>query len=194
MKRARPNILARFFDAMGYLLVAGEWLVLGLVYLPRLLETQFVQDYFTAPNEVKPTPVENPNAVEPSLLLIAFTTAAGVIFLLFVGYIIFRRYIPAVVHTSEKTIEKTVQEIVHLQEKHKPRMTAQKRSKLAARTRFWLKIIVAAVPSVLLLCFVRSHDSLVEALATLVVAVLALAAVSSFAAVRYSETVKELAD
>jgi uncharacterized membrane protein len=176
-QKPKASVWPRLFNGSGYLLVATEWLVLGLLYVPSLLESEAMQKLFPAGNEVKFTPAETSNAVEPSAGLILLATILGLLFLGFVGYTIFRKYIPAVVNNSEKVIEKSTEQIVHVREKQKPHLTKRKKRMLTEQVSFWLKMTAAILPLAILLIFSRHDDSLATVLARFTTALAALLAV-----------------
>ncbi|MGB4966958.1 MAG: hypothetical protein WBO35_02035 [Candidatus Saccharimonadales bacterium] len=180
MKKLPTNLWVKFFDGLGYLLVLGEWLVLGLLYVPDLLESEWARSFFPASNQVKPTPVETTNAVESTWFMQLAATFLGLLFLLLIGYIIFRKYVPAVVRTGEKAIEKTAQEAVRVREKRKPHLTKKKRALLTSRTRFWLEVVAAVLPLALFMTLVRDEDTLLTTLAQLCLACLSLLALCCF--------------
>jgi len=193
-KTPNRSVWPGVFDGAGYLLILVEWFVVGLLYLPALLESKSMQQLFPSSNEVKPTPVETSNAVEPSLLLTVSVAIFGILFIAFVVYIVVRKYVPAVVKTSAKIVDKTTVEVVHVRQKQQPRLTKKKTKLLTERISFWLKIALALLPAVVYLLADQDSGQLLAALAQFALSFSALLAVVAFVTARFFRRSRQRSD
>ena len=134
-------LLLNTLGALAYLFCLLQWLWTVALFLPLILNSDFMKQFTQPP--VAPTPVVSQPA-ELSLAGIIFVAAVAVVMILLTIYVIVK--IPAVVgKTGSKLTHKATAVALPLVTQHK-KLPTKRRLQLTARLLFMTKIIFCLIP------------------------------------------------
>ena len=174
--------ILKILGGTGYFTVFMEWFWLLALYLPGFFDSELGKTIFpkNVPIE-EPRPVTTVAAQEPSILLLIATILLAAVVIVAVFYVVFAKYIPAAAKVTNKVVHVATERVVPVVA-HKPveKIPARKRKLLTERVLFWVKLLSALTP--LLVVFVtRSKQQEIESqLLLLGVATLTALATISF--------------
>lgn len=180
-KKVHSSIL-KILGGTGYFTVFMEWFWLLALYLPGFFDSELGKTIFpkNVPIE-EPRPVTIVAAQEPSMLLLIGTILLAAVVIVAVFYVVFAKYIPAAAKVTNKVVHVATERVVPVVA-HKPveKIPVRKRKLLTQRVAFWVKLLSALTP--LLVVFVtRSKQQEIESqLLLLGVAILTALATISF--------------
>lgn len=154
MKKKQPGhraFLLNVLGGVGYFTVFMEWFWLLALYLPGFFESEVGRTIFP---EAKPQPTTLEPVTSAPVELSAFMTFVFVLVALaviaLVLYVVFAKYIPTAARATTKVVHVATEKAVPVVA-HKPleKIPARKRKLLTERILFWVKLIAAVLPLVI---------------------------------------------
>lgn len=149
IKKAIKQFILTFLSKLGYLLAAGEGLLVLAVDLPSFMDSAIGKSLIPK-SHVPPKPVIEPVAVSPPPAVVIVLGVALSVFLVgLVIYVLIMRYIPTTTQLAQTIVKKVALQAVPIVA-HEPleHIAPKKRRYLTARIMWWLKVCLAVFPVV----------------------------------------------
>ncbi len=181
----KPSII-KVLGSIGYVAIVFQWLQIGIVWLPRFIDSKlgriiFPQSHTTVPPTNPPVSASGA-AAGPDFVTTFLVSAVALIVVGYVAYVVIIRYTRAINKSGSQVTHAIAKTAIHIIA-HKPleQLSQKKRIVLSRRLLFWTKVTFALLPLALLpLALHAGMRGIVEQLALFVQAVLATIAVGSF--------------
>lgn len=174
--------ILKILGGTGYFTVFMEWFWLLALYLPGFFESELGKTIFpkNVPIE-EPRPVTTVAAQEPSILLLIGTILLAAVVIVAVFYVVFAKYIPAAAKVTNKVVHVATERVVPVVA-HKPveKIPARKRKLLTERVLFWVKLLSALTPLLVVFATRSKQQEIESQLLLLGVAILTALATISF--------------
>ena len=180
-KKVHSSIL-KILGGTGYFTVFMEWFWLLALYLPGFFDSELGKTIFpkNVPIE-EPRPVTIVAAQEPSMLLLIGTILLAAVVIVAVFYVVFAKYIPAAAKVTNKVVHVATERVVPVVA-HKPveKIPVRKRKLLTQRVAFWVKLLSALTPLLVVFATRSKQQEIESQLLLLGVATLTALATISF--------------
>lgn len=180
-KKVHSSIL-KILGGTGYFTVFMEWFWLLALYLPGFFDSELGKTIFpkNVPIE-EPRPVTIVAAQEPSMLLLIGTILLAAVVIVAVFYVVFAKYIPAAAKVTNKVVHVATERVVPVVA-HKPveKIPVRKRKLLTQRVAFWVKLLSALTPLLVVFATRSKQQEIESQLLLLGVAILTALATISF--------------
>lgn len=174
--------ILKILGGTGYFTVFMEWFWLLALYLPGFFDSELGKTIFpkNVPIE-EPRPVTTVAAQEPSMLLLIGTILLAAVVIVAVFYVVFAKYIPAAAKVTNKVVHVATERVVPVVA-HKPveKIPARKRKLLTERVLFWVKLLSALTPLLVVFATRSKQQEIESQLLLLGVAILTALATISF--------------
>lgn len=174
--------ILKILGGTGYFTVFMEWFWLLALYLPGFFDSELGKTIFpkNVPIE-EPRPVTTVAAQEPSMLLLIGTILLAAVVIGAVFYVVFAKYIPAAAKVTNKVVHVATERVVPVVA-HKPveKIPARKRKLLTERVLFWVKLLSALTPLLVVFATRSKQQEIESQLLLLGVAILTALATISF--------------
>lgn len=174
--------ILKILGGTGYFTVFMEWFWLLALYLPGFFDSELGKTIFpkNVPIE-EPRPVTTVAAQEPSMLLLIGTILLASVVIVAVFYVVFAKYIPAAAKVTNKVVHVATERVVPVVA-HKPveKIPARKRKLLTERVAFWVKLLSALTPLLVVFATRSKQQEIESQLLLLGVATLTALATISF--------------
>lgn len=174
--------ILKILGGTGYFTVFMEWFWLLALYLPGFFDSELGKTVFpkNVPIE-EPRPVTTVAAQEPSMILLIGTILLAAVIIGAVFYVVFAKYIPAAAKVTNKVVHVATERVVPVVA-HKPveKIPARKRKLLTERVLFWVKLLSALTPLLVVFATRSKQQEIESQLLLLGVAILTALATISF--------------
>ena len=174
--------ILKILGGTGYFTVFMEWFWLLALYLPGFFDSELGKTIFpkNVPIE-EPRPVTIVAAQEPSMLLLIGTILLAAVVIVAVFYVVFAKYIPAAAKVTNKVVHVATERVVPVVA-HKPveKIPVRKRKLLTQRVAFWVKLLSALTPLLVVFATRSKQQEIESQLLLLGVAILTALATISF--------------
>lgn len=174
--------ILKILGGTGYFTVFMEWFWLLALYLPGFFDSELGKTIFPKNVPVEePRPVTTVAAQEPSILLLIGTILLAAVVIGAVFYVVFAKYIPAAAKVTNKVVHVATERVVPVVA-HKPveKIPARKRKLLTERVLFWVKLLSALTPLLVVFATRSKQQEIESQLLLLGVAILTALATISF--------------
>jgi hypothetical protein len=181
-KKKMHNSILKILGGTGYFTVFMEWFWLLALYLPGFFDSELGKTIFPKNVPVEePRPVTTVAAQEPSILLLIGTILLAVVVIVAVFYVVFAKYIPAAAKVTNKVVHVAAERAVPVVA-HKPveKIPVRKRKLLTERVLFWVKLLSALTPLLVVFATRSKQQEIESQLLLLGVAILTALATISF--------------
>ncbi len=174
--------ILKILGGTGYFTVFMEWFWLLALYLPGFFDSELGKTIFpkNVPIE-EPRPVTTVAAQEPSMILLIGTILLAAVIIGAVFYVVFAKYIPAAAKVTNKVVHVATERVVPVVA-HKPveKIPVRKRKLLTQRVAFWVKLLSALTPLLVVFATRSKQQEIESQLLLLGVAILTALATISF--------------
>jgi len=174
--QSKRQLLINTFGTFGYISLVLQWLWVSVLFLPQLLKTEPVKEFFMPPASINPAPSFEFHT--PPLLATVLAIIITIVVLV-VTIIVLLRLPTTISKTGKKTTLKAAETIVPVLTHHK-KLTPKKKRKLTVQTIRILKFTLTLLPFLLLLLVAFIPTSLSDAIVIFVGALLALGTLAWF--------------